>query len=159
MGHAIGASIRAPSDFTPHTAEEVTIDDNTSLERTLEYRADMRDALKSLITDAPPELEIFALYVETKNPIRLQELEDAAGRYWEASRATLAVTVPQDAAAMHLRVVNALGAYGGTIQQFIRSSDSPFTTLAVLRTYNEAEREMLYAFDALASYYVRKSTQ
>lgn len=159
LGHAIGASIRAPSDFTPHTLEDLKVDDNTSLERVLDYRADMRDALKGLITDASPELEIFALYVETKNPIRLQELEDAAERYWEASRAVLAVPVPQDAADMHVRIVNALGAYGGIVNQFIRSAESPFTTLAVLKTYNEAEREMLYAFDALASYYVRKSTQ
>ena len=43
--------------------------------------------------------------------------------------------------------------------ELIRYADDPLATLATLRTYNEAEREMLYAFDALASYYVRKSKE
>lgn len=157
VGRSIGENIRAPSRFVVHGENELVKDTDTSAARSLEYRADMREALSVLITDAPPEFETFGLYIETKNPERLRELEAAAERYKKAERALLSITVPQDATSLHLRVVNALGSYADAISQLIRHADEPLDTLALLRTYNDAEREMLYAFDALASYYVRKS--
>lgn len=157
IGRSIGESVRAPSQFVMHGESEVRQVADISKERSLTYRADMRDALAILITDAPPEFETFGLYVETKNPERLRELEAAVTRYRLAEQALLRVIVPQDAVALHLRATNALGAYASAVDQLIRYADEAFATLAVLRTYNDAEREMLYAFDALASYYVRKS--
>jgi hypothetical protein len=157
IGRSIGESVRAPSQFVMHGEGELKKDLDTSSARALEYRADMREALAVLISDAPPEFQTFGLYVETKNPARLLELEEAADRYQKAERALLAVVVPQDAVALHIRAANALGSYADTIRQLIRYADDPLSTLAVLRTYNDTEREMLYAFDALASYYVRKS--
>jgi hypothetical protein len=119
----------------------------------------MREASAILITDDPPEFETFARYIETNNPERLRELERAEERYRGAEASVLAVVVPQDAAELHIRVVNSLGFFAHTLRQLIRYADSPLTSLAILRTYNEAEREMLYAFDALSSYYVKKSTE
>ncbi len=159
LGKGIGVNIRAPSDFSMHSEAELTEDADVSKERVLVYRSDMRDALAVLINGEPPEFEIFARYVETNNPERLNELREAAERYRKAEQNSLKVVVPRDAAELHIRAVNALGSYATVINQLIRSADSPFTTLVVLRTYNEAEREMLYAFDALASYYVRKSSE
>ncbi|MBI5456221.1 hypothetical protein HY969_00605 [Candidatus Kaiserbacteria bacterium] len=159
LGAALGANIRTPSDYSLHGVDELVLDTDTSMTRVLEYRSDMRDALAMLITQDPPEFETYALYVETQNPERLRELEQAQRRYQSAETSALAVVVPQDAAELHIRAVNALGSYAHTLEQLIRYSSSPFTSLAILRTYNEAEREMLYAFDALSGYYVRKSTE
>lgn len=159
LGKDIGMNLRAPSGFSLHAESELTQDADVSRDRVLAYRSDMRDALSILVNGKPPEFEIFALYVETKNPERLTELTEAAERYRIAEQNALKVVVPQDAAEIHIRVTNALGSFATVLDQLIRSVDSPFTTLVVLRTYNEAEREMLYAFDALSSYYVRKSTQ
>jgi hypothetical protein len=157
LGESIGESVRAPLQFVQHGEHEIKTDPNTSLERSLQYREDMRGALAGLIYDSLPEFEIFGLYIETKNPERLRELEDAALRYQEAEKATLAVIVPEDAKEIHVRAVNSLGAYADSLRQLIRYANEPLATLAVLRTYNDSEREMLYAFDALASFYVRKS--
>lgn len=159
LGQSIGSHVRAPSQFVMHGESAVQKDPDTSSARALQYRADMRDALAILITDAPPEFETFGLYIETKNPARLHELEDAVNRYTAAENALLEIVTPHDAANLHLRAINALGAYADSLRQLIRYADEPLSTLAVLRTYNDAEREMLYAFDALASYYVRKSTE
>ncbi len=159
VGRSIGSAVRAPSQFVVHGESEVMKDANTSITRALEYRADMRVALTILISDARPEFESFGMYIETKNPERLYELQEAAERYETAEQKLLSVVVPQDAAPIHLRVVNALGSYADSLRQLVLYADDPLSTLAVLRTYNDAEREMLYAFDALASYYVRKSSE
>lgn len=159
VGSFLAENLRVPIGFTLHGENELTLSAETSKERVLQYRSDMREALSVLINGSPPEFEIFALYVETKNPQRLLELETSAKRYREAEKKTLAVIVPKDAATLHIRVTNALGGYATAVEQLVRSIDSPVTTLGVLRTYNEAEREMLYAFDALASYYVQKSSE
>lgn len=159
LGQSVGINARVPSTFVFHGEMELTKSADTSVERVLEYRADMRDALASLITDDPPEFETFGYYIETGNPERLHELEEAAGRYRKAEKAALAVVVPQDAARLHLRVVNSLGSYANSLDQLILYADDALSTLAVLRTYNDAEREMLYAFDALSDYYVRKVTK
>lgn len=157
VGKSIGTNVRAPSQFVVHSEDEFQKSADVSLARTLQYRADMREALAVLISDSPPEFELFGLYIETKNPAHLEELSQAAERYQTAERALLSIVVPQDAVSLHLRAVNSLGSYADAIRQLIRYADEPLSTLAVLRTYNDAEREMLYAFDALASYYVRKS--
>jgi len=43
------------------------------------------------------------------------------------------------------------------VERLVLFADKPLASLALLRTYNDVEREMLMAFDALAQYYVRKS--
>ncbi len=159
FGQSVGTNARVPSTFVFHGEMELTKSADISVERVLEYRADMRDALASLITDDPPEFETFGFYIETGNPERLHELGEAAERYKKAEKAALAVVVPQDAARLHLRVVNSLGSYADSLDQLILYADDALSTLAVLRTYNDAEREMLYAFDALSDYYVRKVTK
>lgn len=159
IGNYIGTNIAPAPTNTPHTKADLTLDPDVSEERVLRYRADMREALAPLIISTPPEFETFAYYVETKNPARLTELKEAAARYQEAERNMLAVTVPTDAADIHIRCANALGAYANTLERLVLFADQSLASLALLRTYNETEREMLYAFDASAEYYVNKVTK
>jgi hypothetical protein len=156
---SIGSSIRIPLQFVSHTENALTKSADTSVERMLVYRTDMQKALEMFLISHPPEFETFGYYIETGDKEKLDELAEAAERYRDAERATLAVVVPMDAISIHLRVVNALGGYASALEQLIRYADDALSTLTVLRTYNEAEREMLEAFDALADYYVKKSTQ
>ena len=157
LAQKMGASVQAPSTFVPHVAPELKTVSDVSLERVLQYRADMRTALAGLITGDGPEFLTFAHYLETKNPILLTNISDAARRYRVAESAAFHTTVPQDAADIHLRAVNALGAYASILEQLVQHASDPLASVAILRTYNGEEQEMLYAFDALASYYVRKS--
>lgn len=159
LGESIGKSILPSPTFTPHTEKGMITVTDTSRERVLSYRADMREALAPLITDTEPELVIFAKFIETQSPEELIALAAAAKRYKEAEQNMLAVAVPQDALALHVRGINALGFYANTLDRLVLFAKSPLAILGLLRTYNEAEREMLYAFDALSQYYVRKSTE
>ena len=159
LGNYIGTNIAPSPTNIPHTKIDITRDPDISEARVLHYRSDMREALAPLISDAPPEFETFAYYVETKNPARLDDLRAAAARYKAAEKNMLAVSVPENAVALHLRAMNALGAYANTLDRLVLFADSSLASLALLRTYNETEREMLYAFDALAEYYVHAVTQ
>ena len=157
LGTYIGSNIIPTPTNIPHTKADILRNPDISKKSILSYRSDMREALVPLITDASPEFETFAYYIETKNPARLDELREAAERYKKAESNMLLVSVPENAVDLHLRTLNSLGAYANTLERLVLFADSPLATLALLRTYNEAEREMLYAFDALAEYYVQKA--
>ncbi len=159
IGTSIGANIMPLPTSAHISAEELASDTDTSLARVLVYRADMRDATAPLIHDDPPEFVLFAEYVDSRNPEKLRALERAAVRYRTASENLRTVVVPEDALTLHVRAVNSLEDYANTLDRLVLFSAQPLSALALLRTYNEAERELLFAFDVLAQYYVRKSAQ
>lgn len=159
LATAVAGNIRAQELFVPHTVQELTLSEDASVERALQYRADLRVALLPMVTDDPPEFEYFALYLETKDPAWLVKLAGAAGRYRAAKDNMLAVAVPKAAVPEHLRAVNALGAYADTLGRMSHVSNDALMFVALLKTYNENEEEMLRAFDALAQYYVRTVAQ
>ena len=158
LGTTVASNLRAPIIFTPHVAQELSLDTDTSKERVLTYRSHMRDATASMITDEGPEFELFARYLSTKDASWLGKLQIAAARYREAEAAMLALTIPKDAAPEHLRVINAVGGYASTLERLSVFGDDALASAALLRTYNEAEQELLMSFDMLAQYYVRKIT-
>ena len=159
LAQRIAQNIRAEEFFVPHMAEEIVLADDTSAAMVLKYRADMRTALAPLLTDALPELEYFAEYLQTKDPASLLPLVLAAEGYRAAESNMLTVAVPKDAVPEHLRALNALGAYADTVGRMSRFSGDAFAAVATLKTMNDNEEEMLRAFDALAQYYVRTLAQ
>lgn len=159
LAHNVAQNIRAEEFFVPHTVDEVILAKETSAEAMLRYRADMRTALAPLLTDAPPEFEYFAEYLQTKDPVSLLPLIVAAEGYRAAESNMLTVAVPKDAVPEHLRALNALGAYADTVGRMAHFSGDAFAAVATLKTMNDNEEEMLRAFDALAQYYVRTLAQ
>ena len=155
----VAEQVRAPHEFNPYAIGDLTIVEDSSKERILEYRADMRVALAPLVNDEPPEIEYFARYIDSKDPQWLTLLKTASERYIEAEKNMLAVAVPQSAVQEHLRALNSLGAYGSALEYMSREYNDALASMALLRTYNDSEQEMLYAFDALAQYYVRTIAQ
>lgn len=155
LGARIAAEIRAPQLFLPHTVHELTIDEDVSEKNVLHYRANLRVALAPMVTDDAPEFEYFARYLQTKDASWLERLAEAAARYRTSEAQMLAVAVPKDAVPEHLRALNSLAAYAETLEGMSRPSSDAFVAVALLKTYNENEEEMLRAFDALAQYYVR----
>lgn len=149
---------KAPNTFTPHVQGDFSIDTNTSAARTEQYRLDMQEATKSLLVDSEPEFALFGRYLETNDPYWLDELGDAVERYKNAELLMLSVKVPEDAVVYHVRAVNAVGAYAHNLDRLIRFAHDSIAVLALLRAYNDVEREMILAFDALAQYYVRSHT-
>lgn len=158
LAQNVAANIRAPLVEGPLTVEDITTRENSSA-ATLEYRAKLREALAPMVTEDPPEIEYYAYYVSTKDAAWLTKLSDAAARYREARANMLAVAAPEDAVPEHLRALNALGAYAETLDRLARFATDTFAAVALLKTMNETEEEMLAAFDALAQYYVRTIAQ
>ena len=159
LGNRVAASIVAPEDFVPHTVNELQIHDDTSEAQVLKYRSHMREALASMVTSDGPEFELFARYLETRDPLWLQALLDASDRYRIAEEKMLLVQVPKDAASEHLRALNATGAYARTLEHMAAfKSDNAFSYMALLKTHSNNEEQLLTSFNSLAQYYVRKVT-
>jgi len=156
-GATIGQNVLPSPLIDQFSIKDVLTTGDTSLARTLSYRADMRDATAPLISDHESEFALFSAYVETRDPDLLDILTRAAQNYEKAAENMSRVEVPVDAAEIHLEAMNAVKKYGNTVERLVLFADKPLASLALLRTYNDVEREMLMAFDALAQYYVRKS--
>lgn len=150
--------IKAPETYVRHTEAELKFDSNTSADRILVYRSDMRVATERLLEGTEPEFALFGRYMESGDPYWLEELEKTVARYRETEKRMLKVTVPENARIYHIRAVNAVGAYGNNIDRLIRFAGDPIAVLALLRAYNDVEREMLLAFDALANFYARSAS-
>lgn len=155
LAERLAAQVKAPTVFTPHTESELTLVADTGEAQILRYRADMRAALAPMVDlSAEPEFSLYARYVATNDTTWLDKLSETAARYRAAESAALQVEVPMSAKEVHLRAINALGKYTETLERLVRFANDPIASLALLRTYNEDEREFLLAFDALAKFYV-----
>ncbi len=156
LADSIVSGFHAPTIFIPHTENEISVDADSSEERVLQYRADMREALAPLVDlNAEPEFALFARFIATGDASWLEKLSLATANYRTAEQNLLQVSVPSNAVAEHLRTINATGKYAQTLERLVRFSNDPLAIMALLRTYNEDEREFLLAFDALAKYYVQ----
>lgn len=157
LANTIADNFRAPATFVPHTADELLLDSDTSVARALRYRADMRVALEPLLTGEEYELTLFAGYIETKDTSWLDRLSAQATAYRETEENMLSLTIPHDASPEHLRLINATGVFAETLERMARFANDPLANMALLRTYNDAERDYDLAFDALVKYYARKT--
>jgi hypothetical protein len=152
---ALTSNFKAPGVTVMHTKSELTLDSGSSQERIMTYRSDMRMAMFELVDlTAEPEFSLFAYFVQTNDRKWLEELSKAAQRYRIAEQNLMKVSVPESAADVHLRAVNAIAVYAQTLERLVRFANDPLASMALLRTYNESEREYLLAFDALAKFYV-----
>ncbi|HEY4527363.1 MAG TPA: hypothetical protein VJK53_06010, partial [Candidatus Paceibacterota bacterium] len=65
-----------------------------------------------------------------------------------------AVTVPPDAVARHVEILNAMGEFGAALEALADNADDPITSTVLLRSYNDAENNMISSFNNLAKYFV-----
>ncbi len=142
--------------FAPIEAADVKTDSNTSYERMLKYREDLRIATEPLLLNTDAEFSIYARYVETKNQVYLEELRTVAKRYRESATLTAKVIAPKDAVIWHVSIVNSLNEFGAVLDAMTRFADDPIASIALLRAYNTAERHLVIAFDSLSTYYDTK---
>lgn len=152
IANTIADSVQAPVSYTSYTKSDVATDADTSYRRMLAYRSDLRRALTPLLLNTKPELGMFEAYVETGDKSNLDELAAVAGRYRESADAAMRVIVPKDAVSSHLGVANSLLKFSVTLEAMVKNANDPMATLALLRTYNDAEQYVFTSFNALASY-------
>lgn len=148
----IASSLRARVTYRLFSPEEIKTDADTSYERMLQYRDDMRIALEPLLSNPGYELALFASYIESRDPTYTEKLREAAQNYKKSLENAGALTVPVDAAHSHTGVLNALSEFGATIDAMARFADDAFASAALLQTYNASEARLLTSFNDLASY-------
>lgn len=153
IASAIAEDLRASVSYRAYTTSDVQTDANVSLPRMLSYRSDMQTALEPILKNTEQELEIFAYYIETKDAGYLEELRSMATNYRAATENTLHVVVPKDAVLHHIAIMNALSEFEMILERMASYADDPFATAALLRTFNDAEMNVLLSFDALATYF------
>jgi hypothetical protein len=154
----MATSLKIPISYAGHTLSEMRTVSDASYARALKYRSDLQTALAPLLKNKQPEFEIFAYYVQTKDKKYLTELGNVADNYRAAEAATLNVIVPNDARAQHLAIVDAMGEFAATLDAMIANADDPFGSAILMRSYNQAEQDMLTSFDALATYFKGKQS-
>ena len=76
-----GESILPTVEYKRYASSDIRTDSESSSDRVLEYRADLRVALEPLLENKEYELDIFANYVETKDKKYLARLRAAAANY------------------------------------------------------------------------------
>ena len=149
--------VTANVSYPTFSASDVKTDTATSYARMLQYRSDLRASLAPLLKNTQPEYEIFAYYVNTKDVSYLKKLQSVAADYRDAASSTAKVVVPADAVSYHVAILNAMEEFGATLDAMAAHADDPFASVALLRTYDTAESDMLTSFNDLTTYYKSKT--
>ena len=145
-----------PLTYRTYKKDDVQTTADTSYARMLAYRGDLQVSLMPLLKNTEPEYEIFAYYVSTKDKTNLEKLRAAAENYRDAANATARVVPPKDALPEHLGILNAMEEFAVALDTLAANADDPFASVVVLRTYNQAETNVLTSFASLAKYYREK---
>lgn len=148
----IGAGLQAPISYVQLDASQIKTTSDTSYQAMMEYRAALQTSLKPLLSNTVPEYEIFGLYVQTKDPQYLSELNTAAANYSAAASSTAMLTVPQDAISVELGLVNSMNEFAATLNQLASHGSDPIASTVLLENYNQAENDVLTAFQNLVTY-------
>lgn len=153
----IAANVRAVITYKTYSLSDLKTDNDTSYKRMLTYRSDLRDSLAPLLQNSSAELELYAKYVETSDPLYLAQLAAAAANYHAAAAKTAAVVVPRDAVNYHLAILNAMQQFAATLDAMTSHTADALTSAALLRSYNQAEQDMYTSFNNLSAYYAQKT--
>jgi hypothetical protein len=148
----IGLGLAAPVSYTPLSASQIPTSPNTSYAAMMSYRAALQTSLKPLLNNAQPEYLLFGEYVQTKDPTYLTQLETAASNYRAAASSTALIVVPEDAVQVQLGIVNSLNEFAATLDALTSHADDPIASSVLLENYNNAETDVLTAFQNLVTY-------
>ncbi|HUO50376.1 MAG TPA: hypothetical protein VMU25_02325 [Candidatus Paceibacterota bacterium] len=152
VGGTIGAQLHAPVTYSALTANAIATNPDTSYQAMMSYRTALQKTLKPLTANTLPEYELFGLYVQTKDQSYLNQLKTAESNYIAAASSTAALTVPSDAVAVQLGLVNSMREFAATLDALIAHADDPIASTILLKNYNQAENDVLTAFQALVTY-------
>lgn len=158
VAEKMAATLKPEIPYKQYSAADIRTDPDTTLARALAYRGDLQESLKPLLKNTQPEFEIFALYIDTKDEQHLTRLRAIAHDYRDAARASALVVAPADAVEQHVAILNAMEEFAAMLDAMATNASDPLASVVLLRTYNQAEADMLLSFKALALYYTQKNT-
>ena len=149
----LGANTYAPVPYRAYAQKDIRTTTDNSYASMLKYREALKDALAPMAALQDFELGIFAKYSETKDPAYLGQLRSAVTDYTSSTEAAANLAVPSDAAQLHARILSAMGQFAGVLQGLADNASDPIAVMVLLRTYNEAESNMVSSFNNLAMYF------
>lgn len=158
VAELIASDLLANVSYSSYSSKDIKTDPDTSYERMLEYRNDLRVALEPLLENPGYELGIFANYIESRDANYLKQLRQTALNYRTVVANASSLTVPQDAVPHHVDALNALSEFGVVVERLARHAEDAFASAALLRTYNESEARLFTSFNTLAKYYRSKQS-
>ena len=156
LGENIAYNLAVATPFVPYTADDVATDADTSYDRTLTYREDMRKTLEPLLSLGEAEFVLYGRFIESGDIEALQEINASAVVYEDVAAAAAELTVPVDALDKHLAVTNALGYFAEVLRNMAKYAYDPIASLSLLRSYTEADAYITTTFNTLSNYYVLK---
>jgi hypothetical protein len=151
LAGTIGLGLETPVSYAPIDASQIKTSPDTSYNAMMQYRASLQTSLKPLLNNTEPEYEIFGMYVETKQQTYLDQLQAAAANYVAAASSTAALTVPADAVQVQLGLVNSMYEFAATVNDLADHAGDPIASSVLLENYNQAENDVLSAFQALVT--------
>ena len=152
----LGESIVAPVAFRTYAASDIKTDPDTSKDRALSYRADLRVALEPLFANKDYELDIFAKYIDTKDPTYLNQMHATSQNYKLAIANTEKVVAPADAASYQAAILSAMNKFSATLDALAAHAEDPFASAALLRTYIDAQDGVVASFNSIGRYAAQK---
>lgn len=150
---SVAPTITARVAYPMYNATMIPSDVDTSSTRKTAYRTDLQTSLKPLLQNKRYELDLYNAYVQTRDQSYLTQLKAAAQNYRSAATATAHVVVPTNAISYQVGILNAMQEFAATIDALADNTDDPITSLALLKSYNQAEAEMGTSFTALNTYF------
>ncbi len=148
----IAPNVYANVTYKRYALGDIKTDPDASHARMLAYRADLQTALQPLLNNQRAEYEIYGSYLATGDIGHLRTLEGVAKNYSDAASAAAKLTVPADIALTHVTLLNALAQFSATLDDMVAYAEDPIASMALLRTYNDAEYAVVSTFDKLAQY-------
>ncbi len=153
---ALGENLKASVSYKTYSATDIPTSSDTSYAAMLGYRASLQTALKPLLANTTPEIDMLTSYVQTNDPTYLTQLRQAADNYSLAAAASAQIVVPADAVTVQLGILNAMQEFAATLNQMATSANDPFTEATLINTYMQAQSDMFTSFNDLYGYYKSK---
>jgi hypothetical protein len=156
IGQNMAANIKPSISYKTFAPSDIHTDSDTSYTRMLRYRADLQTSLAPLMKNKQAEYEIFGLYVQTGDASYLAQLKTAAQNYRDTAEATTKVIAPIDAVSYQVAMQNAMEEFASTLDAMADNATDPIASVALLRTYDQAEADVLTSFNAFVTYEKQK---
>lgn len=152
----VATNVHPVVNYVSYTADNIKTDPDTSYTRMIKYRADLRVTLAPLLKNTTPEINIVAMYTQTKDAKYLTQLKTIAQSYRDVASTTAKVVVPIDAVSYQLGILNAMQEFAATLDSIAAHADDPIASAALLISYNQAEQDMFTSFNSLSTFYTTK---
>lgn len=143
----LSSSVTPAPDFK--TAAEITVS-GSGPAALVAYAVAAQQVLAAHGTQLPEsELQYLQDYLNNADPSTLAHIQQIAAAYQDTAAGLAVLPVPQEAAAAHLALVNALARLGETSTDFSHVDTDPLAAMMALQLYPQDVTDMIGAFSTL----------